>query len=192
MADTCAHPTFEAHVCVNRVEDIGKFVAEIQVRCAVCQIRFRFVGPDMGLDYRQPMVGVSRLELRAPIEPDPDMTMRCAEYSDTRFPTDEKVGRWNDELTFDGERAWDCEHGSYPASIPSCGDCGTVRPPAPTAPSAAAPNEELSARELAEAWDATTPKYGHAWVNLSVAVRQHVCDFARRIAGAVSARGGEA
>jgi hypothetical protein len=74
----CEHPTFEAHVRVNRIEDRGAFVADVQVRCAACGVRFRFLGLDGGLSYSQPMVSVDAFELRAPIEPDGHLTSLMA------------------------------------------------------------------------------------------------------------------
>jgi hypothetical protein len=67
---SCKHMNFDAEVLVNRIEDTGAFVADIRVKCSDCQLPFRWIGPEMGLDYRKPMVSVDRRELRAPIEPD--------------------------------------------------------------------------------------------------------------------------
>jgi hypothetical protein len=81
----CEHPTFEAHVRVNRIEDKGSFAADVQVRCSVCRVRFRFLGLDRGLHPGEPRVSVDEFELRAPIEPDAHLTSLMA-GPDTGFP----------------------------------------------------------------------------------------------------------
>jgi len=84
----CEHPDFEAHVLVNRIEDTGRFVADVHVRCAVCKVRFAFVGLESGLHPREPRVSPDRFELRAPIEPDAHATMMMAGDPMLGFPTD--------------------------------------------------------------------------------------------------------
>jgi hypothetical protein len=66
----CVHDNFHADVRVARIEDVGKFVAEIRVTCVTCGEPFRFVGVPAGLSYAQPMVSIDGLELNAPIEPE--------------------------------------------------------------------------------------------------------------------------
>lgn len=74
----CDHPSFEANVTVNRIEDKGRFVADVQVRCAKCGVRFRWLGFAMGLHPTEPRVSVDHFELRAPIEPDGHLTTLMA------------------------------------------------------------------------------------------------------------------
>jgi hypothetical protein len=81
----CEHPDFEAFVRVNRIEDRQAFVADVHVRCAVCGVRFRWLGLEPGLHYARPMVSVDGFELHAPIEPDAHLTSLMA-GDDTGFP----------------------------------------------------------------------------------------------------------
>jgi hypothetical protein len=89
MAETkrplCEHRRFEANVTVVRIEDVGRFTADIHVRCADCGVRFRFLGLPMGLDPSRPTVSVDELELRAPIVPDAHLTSLMA-GSEFGFP----------------------------------------------------------------------------------------------------------
>lgn len=68
--EDCSHGAFRADVNVARVEDVAKFVAEIRIRCLVCDEPFRFVGVPAGMSYGQPMCSIDGLELLAPIEPE--------------------------------------------------------------------------------------------------------------------------
>lgn len=68
--EECTHEDFQANVAVGRILDVGKFVADITVKCAECGEPFRFVGVPAGLSYEQPMVSIDGLELHAPIEPE--------------------------------------------------------------------------------------------------------------------------
>jgi hypothetical protein len=69
MAD-CAHEQFQANVKVARLEDTGKFMAEITVRCTQCDEPFRFLGVPAGLSFDRPTASIDDLELHAPIEPE--------------------------------------------------------------------------------------------------------------------------
>jgi hypothetical protein len=76
----CPHRRFAAEVDVNRLNatengPAGAFTADIRIRCADCNERFRFVGVQAGLRPDRPMVSVDEYELHAPIRPasaDPD------------------------------------------------------------------------------------------------------------------------
>lgn len=81
----CTHPNFEAHVRVVRLEDVGRFAAECQVRCSACGVRFRWLSLKGGLHPAEPRVSVDGFELRAPIEPDAHLTSLMA-GPDTGFP----------------------------------------------------------------------------------------------------------
>lgn len=65
----CEHKNFEADVTVNRIEDIGRFMADVRVRCVDCGTPFRFVGLPAGMDYNSPTVSVDATEGRFPIAP---------------------------------------------------------------------------------------------------------------------------
>ena len=67
--EDCTHQQFKALVKVARLEDSGKFMAEITVTCSDCQEPFRFVGVPAGVNFERPAVSINGLELRAPIEP---------------------------------------------------------------------------------------------------------------------------
>ena len=68
--EDCTHETFHADVKVARILDVGKFVAEITVKCMDCGEPFRFVGVAAGLSYEHPQCSIDGLELFAPIEPE--------------------------------------------------------------------------------------------------------------------------
>ena len=72
----CPHLSFRAQVNVNRMEDTGRFSADVTVWCAECKLPFEFVGVPSGLDWARPMVSIDGTELRAPIEPQYQVTLR--------------------------------------------------------------------------------------------------------------------
>jgi hypothetical protein len=82
----CDHPNFEANVTVVRLEDVGRFTADVHVRCAECGVRFRWLGLKGGSHPSEPRVSVDEFELRAPIEPDAHLTSLMA-GSVSRFPS---------------------------------------------------------------------------------------------------------
>jgi len=65
----CKHKNFDAQVNVIRLEDSGSFMAEVKVKCVICNTPFQFIGMPMGLSYTQPMVEVMAAEARLPIKP---------------------------------------------------------------------------------------------------------------------------
>lgn len=65
----CPHMNFNARVAVNRLEDVGRFTADVTIECADCGEPFHFKGLPMGSSPDRPMVSVDGLELRAPIGP---------------------------------------------------------------------------------------------------------------------------
>ncbi len=89
----CDHKEFQGHVTVNRLEDRGLFMADVQVRCVQCKTRFRWLGLPRGLSFSQPMISVDGFELRGPIEPDGHMTSIMADHPELAFPT-ENEGRF--------------------------------------------------------------------------------------------------
>jgi len=66
---TCAHMNFDASVSVARIEDIGRFVAEVKIRCVECGTPFQFLGLAPGFNYEAPTVRLDGLEADLPICP---------------------------------------------------------------------------------------------------------------------------
>ena len=56
----CTHESFRVDAKIARVLDVGKFVAEIQIRCQDCGEPFRFVGVPAGLSYAQPSCSIGK------------------------------------------------------------------------------------------------------------------------------------
>jgi hypothetical protein len=48
--ETCEHKEFAASVKVERIEDIGRFAADITINCSECGEPFRFLGLPIGLN----------------------------------------------------------------------------------------------------------------------------------------------
>ena len=46
----CEHKNFSASVSVNRLEDVGRFCADVSIKCDDCGQPFRFLGLPLGLD----------------------------------------------------------------------------------------------------------------------------------------------
>jgi len=65
----CDHPSFEGHIAVNRLVDIGRFAADISIVCAVCGLPFRFMGLPGGLSPDHPTISVDGTEARLPLMP---------------------------------------------------------------------------------------------------------------------------
>lgn len=76
----CEHKNFRAHVSVNRLEDLGGFIADVRVECAECGLPFSFLGVSAGLSFERPTVSVDGCELHAPLEPgfDTDRGLRVS------------------------------------------------------------------------------------------------------------------
>ena len=66
----CRHLTFGAFVAVQRLEDTGRFVAELRVLCLHCREPFRFIGLTPGLSYVEPSCAIDGTEALLPIEPE--------------------------------------------------------------------------------------------------------------------------
>ena len=69
MAD-CQHMNFEASVNVARIEDKGRFLAEIRIRCKDCGTQFQFMGLKPGFDYNGATVSLDGLEANIGIHPE--------------------------------------------------------------------------------------------------------------------------
>lgn len=65
----CRHKDFAASVAVQRLEDIGRFVAEVQVCCAQCGLAFSFLGLPHAITVERPSVSIDATTASLPIEP---------------------------------------------------------------------------------------------------------------------------
>lgn len=66
---TCPHMNFEATVAVARIEDVGRFVAEVKIHCIECGLPFQFLGIEPGFNYEAPTVALDGLLANLPICP---------------------------------------------------------------------------------------------------------------------------
>lgn len=65
--ETCAHRQFKANVDVSRLEDSGRFSADVRIMCADCGTPFRFLGLPCGLDLNGATVSADGEEARMAI-----------------------------------------------------------------------------------------------------------------------------
>ena len=65
----CAHKDFITKVAVNRLEDSGKFSADIRIFCTECDLPFCFRGLPMGLNLNGAAMSVDGQEARLAIYP---------------------------------------------------------------------------------------------------------------------------
>jgi hypothetical protein len=65
----CKHPGFMADVTVNRLDDTGRFTADVRIQCDVCGKKMRFLGLPMGLDLNGAAVSPDGTEARLAIHP---------------------------------------------------------------------------------------------------------------------------
>lgn len=65
----CKHMNFKAHVAVARLEDSGKFQAEVTIHCLECGTPMQFLGLPPGLKLSGAAVSVDGLEARLAICP---------------------------------------------------------------------------------------------------------------------------
>jgi len=66
----CTHPEHSVFCGMAAMLDSGKWMAEIEIRCARCGEAFRFVGLPAGLSFEQPSTSIDGLQLLAPVEPE--------------------------------------------------------------------------------------------------------------------------
>jgi hypothetical protein len=66
---TCKHENFRANVRVARLEDSGRFIAEIRVNCDQCDKPFQFLGLEPGIDLDGARVSLDGLEANIAICP---------------------------------------------------------------------------------------------------------------------------
>ena len=65
----CEHKDFEASVAISRLEDIGRFAANVRVHCNECGVPFQFIGLPCGLNLEGAAVSVDGTEARLAIAP---------------------------------------------------------------------------------------------------------------------------
>lgn len=65
----CQHLNFVAVVKVARLEDSGRFMAEVRIECAECKLPFQFLGLEPGLDLNGARVSLDGLEANIAIAP---------------------------------------------------------------------------------------------------------------------------
>lgn len=70
----CTHESFSACIEVHRLgadanAAPSNYMAEVTVRCANCNVPFRFLGPSTGLSFNKPTVNLTATTLHAPIAP---------------------------------------------------------------------------------------------------------------------------
>lgn len=65
----CQHHEFNASVAVARLEDSGRFMAEIRVSCKQCGTPFQFLGLDPGVDLNGARCSIDALEAHIAIAP---------------------------------------------------------------------------------------------------------------------------
>ena len=65
----CKHHNFKADVRVARIEDKGRFMAEMRITCSDCGTPMQFMGLAPGLDYNGATVSLDGLEANIGICP---------------------------------------------------------------------------------------------------------------------------
>lgn len=65
----CKHEEFDAAVVVARLEDVGRFVADVRIHCRQCKLPFQFLGLEPGLNMNGTAVSPDGLEARMAITP---------------------------------------------------------------------------------------------------------------------------
>lgn len=66
---SCAHLNFHCGCKVARLEDSGRFMLEVTVKCMDCDKPFQFLGQKPGLDFDGARVSIDALELNIGICP---------------------------------------------------------------------------------------------------------------------------
>lgn len=67
---SCAHMNFAADVRVARLEDSGRFIAEMRIACSDCGRPFQFLGLESGIDLDGARVSLDGLEANLAISPE--------------------------------------------------------------------------------------------------------------------------
>ncbi|HSZ58578.1 MAG TPA: hypothetical protein VK797_23120 [Tepidisphaeraceae bacterium] len=69
LLNQCTHEDFAAEVDVHRLEDTGRFQADVRINCRCCGLPFRFIGLPAGLDLNGAATSVDATEGRFSIAP---------------------------------------------------------------------------------------------------------------------------
>lgn len=67
--EPCQHHSFKCDCKVARLEDSGRFMLEVMVRCTDCDKPFQFLGLKPGLDFDGARVSIDGMELNVGITP---------------------------------------------------------------------------------------------------------------------------
>ncbi len=67
--DECQHLDFDAYVAVNRLEDSGRFAADVRIECRDCRKPFVFKGLPPGVNLDGAAVSIDGTEARLAIAP---------------------------------------------------------------------------------------------------------------------------
>lgn len=59
---TCKHENFDASVSVARLEDVGRFMAEIRITCKDCGVPMQFMGLEPGINLEGATVSLDGLQ----------------------------------------------------------------------------------------------------------------------------------
>ena len=66
---SCKHESFDASVRVARIEDKGRFMAEVRINCRDCGTPMQFMGLEPGFNYNGANVSLDGLEANIGIHP---------------------------------------------------------------------------------------------------------------------------
>jgi hypothetical protein len=66
---TCKHENFCLDATINRLEDLGAFIADIKIFCIDCGTKFCFPPLPMGLNCSEATINLDATEMRVPIRP---------------------------------------------------------------------------------------------------------------------------
>jgi hypothetical protein len=65
----CKHENFDGAIRIDRIEDKGRFMADIKVTCRDCGTPMQFMGLEPGINFDGATVSLDGLELRIGIHP---------------------------------------------------------------------------------------------------------------------------
>lgn len=72
MKIVCEHHNFKTDVCVMRIEDKRRFMAEIRITCLDCGTLMQFMGMEPGVNFGGATASLDGLEARIGIHPKGD------------------------------------------------------------------------------------------------------------------------
>jgi hypothetical protein len=74
----CAHRGFNSRVVVSRLEDSGRFMADVRITCNECGAAMKFVGLTVGLNLDGAAVSFDGTEARLAVVPDGEARPRVS------------------------------------------------------------------------------------------------------------------